>query len=114
MNDLVQRLSEGRHPVEVSLRPERTVQAFKECVDRDFVLVRFTSTRGTTELGVPLDRQRSRFDEADFAEGTGHVTIVGELMLDFVPVRCVAEIELPALTGHGRLEPLVQSVADAS
>jgi hypothetical protein len=30
MNDLVMRLSEGRHPVEISLRPERTAKLFQE------------------------------------------------------------------------------------
>ena len=48
MNDLVQRLSEGQHPIEVTVRPERTIQAFKECLDRDYVHVKFTATRGGT------------------------------------------------------------------
>jgi hypothetical protein len=110
MNDLVQRLSEGQHPIEVTVRPERTIQAFKECLDRDYVHVKFTATRGGTELGVPVDRTRSDFSGANLEAGTGRLTIVGALTLDFVPVRCVAEIELPSLTGQGHLEP----VGDAS
>jgi hypothetical protein len=59
MNDLVQRLSQGRHPVEVSLRPERTVEALKDALDRGYVHIRFTQTRGGTELGIPIDRQET-------------------------------------------------------
>jgi len=104
MNDLVQRLSEGQHPVEISLRPDRTIQAFKECIDRGWVHVRFTNTRGGTELGVPLDREHSDLSRADFEAGTGAVRVVGQLKLDFVPVRCVAEVELPSMRGLGHLE----------
>ena len=30
MDELVQQLADGRHPVEVRLRPERTIEAFRE------------------------------------------------------------------------------------
>ena len=65
MNDLVKRLCEGSHPVEVSLRPERTVKLFKEMLDRGHVLVKFTQTRGGTELGVPLDKSCSDLTQAN-------------------------------------------------
>jgi len=110
MSDLVERLSSGRHPVEVSVRPEKTVQGFKECVARNYVHLRFTNTRGGTELGVSLDRARSDFTNADFERESGSVKIVGELSLDFVPVRCVAEVELASLRGEGWLERLEPSV----
>jgi hypothetical protein len=111
MSDLVQRLSQGMHPVEASLRPDRTVAALKECIDRGYVLIRFTGTRGGTELGVALDRERSKLAGADFEKQSGSVTIVGDLMLDFVKVRCIADIDLPSLAGQGRLEPLQEAVA---
>lgn len=104
MNDLVKRLSEGEHPVEISLRPERTVKLFKEMLDRGHVLVKFTQTRGGTELGVPLDKARSDLTQANFDEGTGNVKVCGELTLDYVPVRVVADIALPSLEGQGHLE----------
>jgi len=105
MNDLVQRLSTGVHPIEAGLRPERTAAALKDCIDRGYVHVRFTDTRGGTELGVPVDRERSQL-AADFGQGVGQVTIVGDLTLDFVRVRCHAELDLQTLSGSGRLEPL--------
>jgi len=106
MSDLVKRLSEGRHPVELSLRPERTMKQLKECLDRGYVHVRFTGTRGGTELGVPIDPQRSDLSRADFQNESGSLTIAGDLTLDFVRVSCMADIQLPALTGQGRLEIL--------
>jgi hypothetical protein len=109
MSDLVRRLSEGQHPVEVSLRPERTVQALKGSLDRGYVHIRFTNTRGGTELGVPVDRERSDLSGADFEKESGRFTVAGELSLDFVKVRCIAEIDLPSLTGQGRLEPIAES-----
>jgi hypothetical protein len=78
------------------------------------VHIKFTGTRGGTELGVPVDRQRSDVSGADFDAETGRLTIAGDLTLDYVRVRCVAEIELPSLTGVGHLEPLAQPVEVAS
>ena len=106
MNDLVKRLSEGSHAVEISLRPERTLKLFKEQLDRGHVLVKFTETRGGTELGVPLDKSRSDLTQANFETETGKVRVCGELTLDYVPVRVVADIELPAMRGQGHLEIL--------
>jgi len=106
VNDLVKRLSEGSHAVEVSCRPERTVKLFKEQIDRAYVLVKFTETRGGTELGVPLDKTRSDISQANFETETGTVKVAGELTLDYVPVRVVAEIELPSMKGRGHLEIL--------
>ncbi len=104
MNDLVKRLSEGSHPVEVSLRPERTVKLFREMLDRGHVLIKFTQTKGGTELGFPLDKTRSDLTKADLNAETGKVRVCGELTLDYVPVRVVADIELPSLEGQGHLE----------
>jgi uncharacterized protein YbdZ (MbtH family) len=101
---LVDKLCEGDHPIEASLRPERTVERFKQTIDDGYVHIKFTDTRGGTELGVRLDRERSDLGRADFPRHTGTVRLVGTLTLDYVPVRCVATIELPTLTGRGHLE----------
>ncbi len=103
---LVDRLSEGAHAVEVGLRSDNRVQAFKESLDRDYVHIQFTQTQGGTELGVRLNRERSDLSGADFTGATGTVHIEGELTLNYVPVRCVADIDLATLSGQGRLEPL--------
>jgi len=88
MNDLVQRLSEGQHPIELSTRPKPTVKALKESLDRGCVHIRFTGTRGGTELGVPVDREQTDLSNADFEKGVGSLKLVGSLSLDYVRVRC--------------------------
>lgn len=104
MDELVDRLSKGVHPVTVSLRPERTLSAFRECLDRKYVHVRFTDTRGGTELGFALDERLSDFAGADFENGRGTVRIAGDLSLNYVNVRCVADIDLSTLAGTGQLQ----------
>jgi len=100
---LVEKLCEGDHPVEAGLRPEKTVKLFKEAIDRNYVHVKFTGTRGGTELGVRLDREASDFSKADFENGIGTVHVEGDLTLDYVRVRCIADISLENLEGLGRL-----------
>jgi uncharacterized protein YbdZ (MbtH family) len=108
---LVDRLCEGDHPVEAGLRPEKTVKLFKEAIDRNYVHIKFTKTRGGTELGVRLDRDACDFSQADFENGSGVVRVEGGLTLDYVKVRCVADINLKTLEGTGRLEKVeVQTV----
>jgi len=100
---LVDRLCEGEHPVTAGLRSNNTAEAFKEALGRNYVHVRFTGTRGGTELGFKLDRPACDFSEANFEHATGRVRIEGPLTLDYVPVRCIAEIDLETLQGSGRL-----------
>jgi hypothetical protein len=106
MDELVQRLSQSQHPIEISLRPERTVEAFKRRLDDGYVHVKFTQTRGGTELGVQLDRAESDLSQADFVAGRGKVSLTGDLTLNYVRVRCHAEVDLATLAGTGHLEPL--------
>lgn len=100
---LVDRLSEGPSPVEASLRPERTAKLFKDAIDRNYVHIKFTGTKGGTELGVRLDREASDFTKADFENGSGTVHIEGGLTLDYEQVKCVADIDLASLEGTGHL-----------
>jgi uncharacterized protein YbdZ (MbtH family) len=104
-DDLVRRLSEGSHPIEAGLRSAKNGHALKECIDRGYVHIRFTNTRGGTELGVRLDTDAIDLGHADFEKQTGSVRLVGRLTLNYVNVRCVAEINLDTLTGEGHLEP---------
>ena len=108
---LVDRLCDGDHPVEAGLRPEPTVKLFKEAIDRNYVHIKFTQTRGGTELGVRLDRDRCDFSKCDFELGTGAAHVEGDLTLDYVRVRCIADIDLATLKGNGRLVK-VETVAN--
>lgn len=97
-------LSEGDHPVEVSLRPEKTVRAFQEGIDRKYVHIKFTDTKGGTELGVPLDPGSIDLSHADFEKPSGTVHLEGQLTLDYTKCRCIADIELETLTGRAHLQ----------
>jgi uncharacterized protein YbdZ (MbtH family) len=101
---LVQRLAQGRHPLAAGLRPEKSVQALKEGIDRGYVHLTFTETKGGTELGVRLDTAACDFSHADFERQTGRVHLEGGLTLDYVKVRCIADIDLTTLAGQGHLE----------
>ncbi len=105
-DDLVSRLSKGRHPVESSLRPERTARALKDRIDLGYVHIKFTETRGGTELGVRLDREATDLSRADFENQVGTVHLEGELTLDYVKVRCIADIDLQSCSGQGHLAPV--------
>jgi hypothetical protein len=104
MSELVNKLSAGKHPVEAVLRPNRTPAAFQECIQRGYVHIKFTDTIGETELGVTLGTDGVDLQLADFETGQGQVTVRGSLTLDYVPVQCVAQIELSDLKGYGWLE----------
>jgi uncharacterized protein YbdZ (MbtH family) len=105
-DDLVSRLSKGRHPVESSLRPEKTAKALKDRIDLGYVHIKFTETRGGTELGVRLDREATDLSRADFENQVGMVHLEGELTLDYVKVRCIADIDLQSFNGKGHLVPV--------
>jgi uncharacterized protein YbdZ (MbtH family) len=101
---LVDRLCIGDHPIIVSQRPEPSVKAFKEAFDNGYLRIKFTDTKGETEIGFKVDKETSDFSHADFDEGTGQVRVVGGLSLDYTKVRCIADIDLKSLDGRGHLE----------
>lgn len=107
-DDLVAFLATGTHPVEAGLRPEKTVPRLQEALARGFVHVKFTDTRGGTELGFQLDPQASDVSKADFERGTGRIHIEGGLTLNYQKVRCVADLDLATLTGEGHLERVAE------
>jgi hypothetical protein len=85
------------------LRPEKTAQALKERIDLGYVHVKFTETKGGTELGLRLDRETTNVSQASFESQAGNVHLEGELTLDYVKVRCIADIDLKTLAGKGHL-----------
>jgi hypothetical protein len=68
-----------------------------------YVHVKFTETRGGTELGIRLDQETLDLSRADFESQSGVVHMEGELTLDYVKVRCITDINLGTLDGKGYL-----------
>jgi uncharacterized protein YbdZ (MbtH family) len=104
IDDLVTRLCKGRHPIEVCLRSEKTARKLKERIDLGYVYIKFTETRGGTELGVRLDRDAIDLSRADFENQAGAAHLEGGLTLNYVKVRCIADFDLQTLKGEGYLE----------
>lgn len=112
MNDLTERLSVDQPIVMGGTDP--TVDELRNRTEEmGYVLVRFTETRGGTELGFPLDRDTTDLSGADFDNGTGTVHVEGNLILNGDPVRCIANIDLATLRGTGRLA-LEEKVAETA
>ena len=103
MNELVQFLSNGTHPVTATVR-NKTRDALKESIANGYVLIKFTDTRGGTEVGFSVDRERSDLRAIEGDNGSAEIRLVGDFTLDYVPVTCVARIDLTTLEGDGHLE----------
>ncbi len=106
MDELVQRLAEGDHPV-IASRTE-SAEGLKQSIDRGYVLVKFTDTLGGTELGIRLDEAITNLNGVDFEQRSGTVHLAGNLILNYVKVRCVTDIDLTTLEGKGHLEILAE------
>jgi hypothetical protein len=103
MDQLVELLSH-KQPVEVSDRPEATLERFQERLAINYVLVKFPATG--TELGVKLDPKATSTTAADFAHASGTVQLKGSLNLNYTHVAFEADIDLATLRGTGCLQPV--------
>jgi hypothetical protein len=112
MNELTQRLTVDQPIIMGGSDP--TVEELRERTgEMGYVLVKFTETRGGTELGFPLDREATDLSGANFDDGTGTVHVEGHLVLNDDPVRCIADIDLATLKGTGRLALEEKAMATA-
>lgn len=102
LNDLVERLI-SRQEIECC-RPQKTAEALKQCIERNYVHVMFKKTG--TELGVKLDRRHCKIENGDFVGAKGRILLVGGLTLNYEKVKCIAEIDLSNCEGTGSLEPV--------
>ena len=102
MNELVQRLAEGNHPIVADRY--KSAQELKQAIDRGYVLFKFTDTQGGTELGFRLDNTTTRLNGANFDLATGIVHLEGNLTLNYIQVRHVVDIDLATLNGTGKLK----------
>ncbi len=106
MDELVQRLANGNYQVTVG-GPKPSLEEFQRRVeDMGYVFIKFTSTRGGTDLGVRVDTKATDLSQAHFEQRTGIAHVEGTLTLNYVKVRCVADIDLETLNGTGHLVAL--------
>lgn len=109
MSNLVERLAQGRHRLVYSRA--NSASDLKDAIDRSYVLLKFTETRGGTELGIPLDLPACKLEGADFDNAQGKIHLEGDLKLDYVPVRMVADLDLSTLEGEGHLVIREEAIA---
>ncbi len=84
MDELVERLAEGEHPVTVG-GPKPSLEEFQRRVeDMGYVFIKFTGTRGGTDLGVRVDKQATDLSQAYFDQRTGVAHVEGTLTLNYV------------------------------
>lgn len=114
MNDLVARLATGKHPVEFEKQAQNMEEINNRLVELKYVFVKFTDTRGGTELGINVDEQHTCIKNADFAQGTGSIHIEGTCILNYHKVRCIADVDLKTREGSGYLEVLADNNAENS
>lgn len=101
---LVERLSAAEHDVRLVLRPSNSLGSLKSAVDRGFVQVEFTGTKGGTVLGFPIDASLSNTAKLKEDSGDGEIQLIGFLTLNFQKVKCTANISLKTFDGKGKLD----------
>lgn len=110
MNELTERLTVDQ-PIVMGGADPTVGELRNRTGEMGYLLIKFTETRGGTELGFPLDHDYTDISGADFDEGTGIVHVEGNLILNDDPVRCIADIDLKTLKGTGRLALLEKAAA---
>lgn len=103
VNELVERLSKGKHEVAIGHRGE-SYQEIKERIENGYIHIKFTKTKGGTELGINIDLNNTNVDKVDFNQGEGMIHIEGTANLNYNQVRCVADIDLVTRIGLGYLQ----------
>lgn len=104
INELVQRLSEGKHEVILEDRNE-SYEDIKNRIENGFVHIKFTKTKGTgTELGINVDLNSTSINDVDFDKKTGILHIEGTTNLNYNHVRCIADVDLSNKIGRGYLQ----------
>jgi len=105
MDDLVERLSKKQH-IDFESRTDTLDEIKERLTEMKFVFITFTETKGGTELGINVDSDLTKIENADFDKGAGVISVVGTCTLNYQKVRCIAEVDLSTKKGTGYLEPL--------
>lgn len=103
INELVNRLSEGKHQITIGHREESYAE-IKQRIENGYIHVKFTGTKGGTEIGINVDLQNTNLEDLDFNIGTGILHIEGTSNLNYNQVRCIADIDLATRKGKGYLQ----------
>jgi len=109
INELVQRLSEGKHEVVIGHRDE-PYEEIKQRIEDGYIHIKFTQTKGGTELGINVDLDSTNVKELDFDKKEGLLHIEGTTNLNYNTVRCIADIDLATRKGEGCLQVIEEEL----
>ena len=70
--------------------------------------VKFTDTKGGTELGIRVNNEASNFQDAKFERQPAARKLLATSRSITPRVRCIANIDLQSLAGQGRLEKIAR------
>ena len=101
INELVERLSNGKHKVIIGERNE-SYEEMKERINDGFFHIKFTETIGGTELGINVDKSKTNINEIDLETGLLHIE--GTTNLNYNDVRLIADIDMKSKSGEGYLK----------
>jgi MbtH protein len=101
LSPTVKFLSEGKHPLRVYPYPS-TSEHIKTYLEEGFIHLNFLDTKGETCLGFQPNSNTDK-SQADFRQGKGKIYLEGNLILDYVNVKCQADIDLSSGEGYGQL-----------
>ena len=103
INELVRKLSEGKHEIIIGHRDE-SYEEIKQRIEDGYIHIKFTQTKGGTELGINVDLDKTNVEGVDFSKGAGTLHIEGTTNLNYNEVRCISDIDLKTRKGKGYLE----------
>ena len=103
INELVKKLSDGKHEVSIGNRDEPNSEIEERLTDMKYIHVTFPNTKGGTELGISVDVESCDLTKGDFGGGKGNIHIEGTTNLNYCDVRCIADIDLASRKGEGYL-----------
>lgn len=103
INELVKRLSSGKHEVLIGHRGE-DYKEIKKRIEEGYVHIKFSQTKGGTELGINVDLNNTNIANLDFVKGEGSLHIEGTTNLNYNTVKLIADIDLASRKGEGYLQ----------
>jgi hypothetical protein len=103
INALVKKLSEGKHEVVIGHRDE-SYEEIKQRIEDGYIHIKFTQTKGGTELGINVNLDKTNVGDVDFSKGEGSLHIEGTTNLNYNEVRCISDINIKTRKGKGYLE----------
>lgn len=102
-SELVKRLSKGKHEVIIVTRNE-SYEEVKQRIENGYIHIKFIKTRGGTELGINIDLNNTNIKGLKSNDNNGLFHIEGVTNLNYIAVRCVANIDLVTRKGEGYLQ----------